>query len=491
MGEESDQASTLAEQKSSLERIRLEETLAEMKRFQLCKNLVDANYERKLELSRNHADILDAMLKQFKICSDKLTNILSFVKKNQRQCLDFRITAKPMWEQRERLLEQNLTMLKRAGEINTKVDISVSELESDVKIWDLPNQLATISQFCRPAPRDVLMEGWLYQQCPSMAPLQPSSWIRRWFILKPNGIYYLESSSTDSTEGCRQTKVKLFDVLHYTIREHLIESPARFCFQLVDSNNKSVLLQARGPKEMQLWVDRIRASMGSQLAKYDLSRGNSCNGMLRTISSEISLAVVDVKSSISWHSPKSNELLGEEPDAVLSLSRQSSLDSRLGNIDNPLIMEVFKANPTCADCGACSPEWTSLNLGILVCLECSGVHRSLGCHVSKVRSLILDELSDAEASMLLESGNEKMNKIYEEGIQPEAKALRKLACMKDRSAREEWIKSKYVKKEFVANKIEMSDTEESTVLQNQTETQGFIDMTSAWEKMNDGDRYGS
>src|SRR5271163_4973829 len=37
------------------------------------------------------------------------------------------------------------------------------------------------------------------------------------------------------------------------------------------------------------------------------------------------------------------------------------------------------------------PDWASINLGILVCKECSGVHRSLGTHISKVRSLTLDK----------------------------------------------------------------------------------------------------
>lgn len=47
-------------------------------------------------------------------------------------------------------------------------------------------------------------------------------------------------------------------------------------------------------------------------------------------------------------------------------------------------------NGQCADCNSPNPDWASLNLGILMCIECSGVHRNLGSHISKVRSLDLD-----------------------------------------------------------------------------------------------------
>jgi len=37
------------------------------------------------------------------------------------------------------------------------------------------------------------------------------------------------------------------------------------------------------------------------------------------------------------------------------------------------------------------PDWASLNLGTVLCIECSGVHRNLGTHLSRVRSLDLDD----------------------------------------------------------------------------------------------------
>jgi hypothetical protein len=53
------------------------------------------------------------------------------------------------------------------------------------------------------------------------------------------------------------------------------------------------------------------------------------------------------------------------------------------------IQELCALNPSCADCDALSPDWTVINLGILICHDCSGVHRSFGTHISKVVALSL------------------------------------------------------------------------------------------------------
>lgn len=47
-------------------------------------------------------------------------------------------------------------------------------------------------------------------------------------------------------------------------------------------------------------------------------------------------------------------------------------------------LKTVPGNDKCADCGSPEPDWASLNLGVLICIECSGVHRNLGCHISKV-----------------------------------------------------------------------------------------------------------
>jgi Arf-GAP with coiled-coil, ANK repeat and PH domain-containing protein len=55
------------------------------------------------------------------------------------------------------------------------------------------------------------------------------------------------------------------------------------------------------------------------------------------------------------------------------------------------LLRSFAGNEQCADCKREDPQWASINMGTLLCIECSGIHRGLGVHISKTKSLELDK----------------------------------------------------------------------------------------------------
>lgn len=101
-------------------------------------------------------------------------------------------------------------------------------------------------------------------------------------------------------------------------------------------------------------------------------------------------------------------------------------------------------NKYCVDCDAKGPRWASWNLGIFLCIRCAGIHRNLGVHISKVKSVNLDTWTAEQVAMMLEMGNSRARAVYEANLpdnyrRPQAD-----------SALETFIRSKYETKKYIA-----------------------------------------
>ncbi|XP_047646991.1 arf-GAP with coiled-coil, ANK repeat and PH domain-containing protein 3 isoform X2 [Phacochoerus africanus] len=254
------------------------------------------------------------------------------------------------------------------------------------------------------APSGVVMEGYLFKRASNAF----KTWNRRWFSIQNSQLVYqkkLKDVLTVVVDDLRLCSVKPCE-----------DTERRFCFEVV-SPTKSCMLQADSEKLRQAWVQAVQASIASAYRE----------------------------SPDSCYSERLDRTASPSTSSI-----DSATDSRERSVKGESVLQRVQGvagNSQCGDCGQPDPRWASINLGVLLCIECSGIHRSLGVHCSKVRSLTLDSWEPELLKLMCELGNSTMNQIYE--AQCEGLGSRKPTANSPRQDKEAWIKDKYVEKKFV------------------------------------------
>nr|CAJ2476395.1 unnamed protein product [Leishmania braziliensis] len=99
-------------------------------------------------------------------------------------------------------------------------------------------------------------------------------------------------------------------------------------------------------------------------------------------------------------------------------------------------------NRECFDCATKHPRWASTNLGVFLCLRCAGIHRSMGTHISKVKSTNMDAWADSMMFLMEHVGNARGRLLYEYEMPP----LARVTGTTDGTVVEKVIRSKYERK---------------------------------------------
>uniref|UniRef100_A0A5K4FAH5 Centaurin-gamma-1A n=1 Tax=Schistosoma mansoni TaxID=6183 RepID=A0A5K4FAH5_SCHMA len=243
-------------------------------------------------------------------------------------------------------------------------------------------------------------------------------------------------------------------------------------FQLI-SMDRQWHFEATGPDERDEWVMHIERAIMTRLQLNESSKrtraiaATGCTTGVGGTSGSNHLSNVSGLGSGSGRHGDSNSL---------NSSRCGAGDANELAVTEHLIQSIRSAagNDFCADCGAPEPDWASLNLGAMVCISCSGIHRQLGTHISRIRSLHLDEWSTESVSVMSAIGNTLANSVWEAAAPVNAGNLRfsqrfhfpyfynKLTFIvinlmiirkpdpsSSREEKEVWIRAKYQHREFL------------------------------------------
>ncbi|KAG5899831.1 hypothetical protein JTB14_012302 [Gonioctena quinquepunctata] len=122
--------------------------------------------------------------------------------------------------------------------------------------------------------------------------------------------------------------------------------------------------------------------------------------------------------------------------------KTKQLQDKCQSVLNTLLRD--EDNKYCVDCDSKGPRWASWNIGVFLCIRCAGIHRNLGVHISKVKSVNLDAWTPEQVVSLQQMGNSRARAVYEANLPDNFRRPQ------SDSSLESFIRAKYEHKKYIA-----------------------------------------
>lgn len=316
------------------------------------------------------------------------------------------------WVRKSRLLDglNEPTPRKPAERMIMSVSISKDE--------DIPTQpINTRGDEARKQKKDdaprIYRQGYLLKQSSGVS----KEWQRRFFRLLPTTLEYWPSEAAALRPDAEPSK--RFHLISSAVRQStghdgvgtgmgIRYRPDRF---LLRTPHRALQCEAEGVGEALDWCAQIEARI--QACLQAAAGEEEMDGLVEGV-------------------------------AALQVNvRRAVLGERLGRLQS------VPGNGACADCGRRGPDWASVTFGVLLCIHCAGVHRGLGSHLSRIRSLVFDDWSSAHDQVLLhllqQLGNHAVNALLLASDEP---GIPEGAHVEERQS---YIRAKYVTRAYTTH----------------------------------------